>query len=216
MKPLDLQSLFFSAPLIYGSIALLSLFTLTLFIQTLFTYRKNHFLPPAWITQTQELLTYGEFEKLQLSCLQEQGSSFSPLIHILSVGLQSQSQGIDFASSAMRAETERLSALLSRPITLLYDISTIAPMLGLLGTVSGLFSGLYQARESMQAILTLFDGLSVAMGTTIAGLLLALLAHLLAALLKWHLVSLMSQTQAYAQEFATLLPKKKRPAKSQP
>ena len=49
-------------------------------------------------------------------------------------------------------------------------------MIGLLGTVLGMFYAFYDLNRSMESISALFDGLGVSVGTTVGGLIVAILA----------------------------------------
>ena len=60
---------------------------------------------------------------------------------------------------AMKSEGKRASVHFWQRIGLLNDIAIIAPMIGLLGTVLGMFYAFYDINRSIESISTLFDGL---------------------------------------------------------
>ena len=74
-------------------------------------------------------------------------------------------------------------------LSLLSDIALLAPLIGLLGTVLGMFYAFYDVNRSIESLASLFDGLGVSVGTTVAGLLVALSAMILQTILKHKLIS---------------------------
>jgi len=88
---------------------------------------------------------------------------------------------------------------------MLNDIAIIAPMIGLLGTVLGMFYAFYDVNRSIESISTLFDGLGVSVGTTVAGLLVAIVALILHSTAKYRLVQALAQVENNAQKVATLI-----------
>ncbi len=78
-------------------------------------------------------------------------------------------------------------------------------MLGLLGTVLGMFYAFYDINRSIESISTLFDGLGVSVGTTVAGLSVAILALILHSTAKYRLVRTLAHIENEAQSLATLI-----------
>jgi biopolymer transport protein ExbB len=95
-------------------------------------------------------------------------------------------------TETMKTEGKRLTSHLWQRLALLNDIAIVAPMLGLLGTVIGMFYAFYDVNRSIESINALFDGLGIAVGTTVAGLIIAILSMLLATTLKYRLVKNLS------------------------
>ena len=78
-------------------------------------------------------------------------------------------------------------------------------MLGLLGTVLGMFYAFYDINRSIESITTLFDGLGVSVGTTVAGLVVAILALILHSITKYRLVKVLAHVENEAQAIATII-----------
>jgi biopolymer transport protein ExbB len=96
---------------------------------------------------------------------------------------------------AMKSEGKRTSASLWQRLSLLNDVVLIAPMLGLLGTVIGMFYAFYDVNRSIESINALFDGLGIAVGTTVVGLIVAILAMVFYTTLKYQLVRTISRVE---------------------
>jgi biopolymer transport protein ExbB/TolQ len=78
-------------------------------------------------------------------------------------------------------------------------------MLGLLGTVTGMFYAFYDLNRSMESLSTLFDGLGISVGTTVAGLIVAILAMLSYTFLKYRLIRSMTAVENEAMQLAGTL-----------
>jgi biopolymer transport protein ExbB len=105
----------------------------------------------------------------------------------------------------MKAEGKRATVGFWQRIALLNDIAVIAPMLGLLGTVVGMFYAFYDLNRSRESVSTLFDGLGISVGTTVAGLIVAIIAMMLHALAKYRLVRALAIIEDEAQSLAALM-----------
>jgi biopolymer transport protein ExbB len=81
----------------------------------------------------------------------------------------------------------------------------IAPMLGLLGTVLGMFYAFYDLNRSMESISALFDGLGISVGTTVGGLVVAILALMFHAITKYRLTRQLSVIENEAHSLANLI-----------
>jgi len=95
----------------------------------------------------------------------------------------------------LREEGERISRPLWQKAGFVNDIAIIAPMLGLLGTVVGMFYAFYSLNRSAMSLTTLFDGLGVSVGTTVAGLIVSLFAMALYISLKFRLIKSLTQIE---------------------
>ena len=78
-------------------------------------------------------------------------------------------------------------------------------MLGLLGTVLGLFYAFYDLNRSMESISALFDGLGISVGTTVAGLLVAIAAMMFHSMTKYRLIRQLNQVENEAAALVTLI-----------
>lgn len=92
----------------------------------------------------------------------------------------------------MEAQGRRSSNSLWQQVSILNEIAFISPMLGLLGTVLGLFFAFYDSSQSSESLAGIFDGLGIAIGTTVAGLIVAILAMSLSSIIRFRIVGLMN------------------------
>ena len=106
---------------------------------------------------------------------------------------------------SMKAEGKRSTIGFWQKLGLLNDIAIVAPMLGLLGTVLGMFYAFYDVNRSIESVTSLFDGLGVSVGTTVAGLIVAILALILHSSAKYRLIRLLSQVESDAHHTTSLI-----------
>lgn len=184
-----------SSPVIYSLLLLLSFVSFFLFTYALLALSRKTLLPKAWIKKLTKAHSEQKSEQVQKLLCEKN----NPLAQLLECCLKYPTQ----ARAEMQKRLERIGALYWQPISLLYDIANIATMLGLLGTIVGIFQGVSGASHSMEAIFTLFDGLAVAIGTTVAGLSLAVCATLFAAILKWRTTTMLAEIEDKATEMAS-------------
>ena len=158
----------------------LSFIAVMLILFYLFTLRKNVLCPVSFIGQAKDLADHGDVEGLA----ELASNNFSPAGRIINAGLLSSppnAKKVDLAviQNAMEEEGSRQVAQLWTKIQYLMDIGTIAPMIGLLGTVWGMmvsFTGLDAGISLANKSARLTSGVSQAMFTTFGGLIVGILA----------------------------------------
>jgi biopolymer transport protein ExbB len=193
---LDVKEIFSSSPMIYSILIVLSIAAVSIWLYCLFTFREKNNMSSQVIKDVKTYLLNKEYEKAINYC-NCQGHLFASII---SSALGVRSHGPQFVAETMKSEGQRFSTKFWQKINLLNDIVIIAPMLGLLGTVIGMFYAFYDINRSIDSISALFDGLGIAIGTTVAGLIVAILAMIFHATLKYRLVRMLNtvENEAFA------------------
>jgi biopolymer transport protein ExbB len=197
----DLKKVFAAAPLIYSALSILSVASMAIWLYSLATVRPKDILPKAYLAELKQLLRESKYEEAELLT----SSRKNVISSIVSVGLASRQLGPQIMIDAMKSEGKRASTSFWQRLSLLNDIVVIAPMLGLLGTVIGMFYAFYDTNRSIESINALFDGLGIAVGTTVAGLIVAIVAMVFYTTLKYRIVNTLSQVENEALVFATLM-----------
>ncbi|MBM3197808.1 MAG: MotA/TolQ/ExbB proton channel family protein [Chlamydiae bacterium] len=130
------------------------------------------------------------------------------LSQMIAGALACRKHGLQAMMEGMRAEGKRASLSSWQQLSLLHDIAIIAPMLGLLGTVVGLFYAFYDINRSVDSINNLLDGLGISVGTTVAGIVVAILAMILHSLVKFRLMRTLARVEAEAASLTHLMQEK--------
>lgn len=152
-------------------ILLLSIAGVALAVNTLLALRADRLLPGSLRDQCMELAQRGRFNEL-LSITKSQDNLLSRTV---AAGLDDGKFGVDAVREGMAQQGEREIMSLHQRVGYLSMIAAVAPLLGLLGTVTGMiasFNVLGQSRSAPRPE-QLASGIAEALITTCMGLVLA-------------------------------------------
>lgn len=197
----DLKQAFEASPVIYSILFGMSVIAVGIWLYALMSLRSSASVSRTLVGNLQNKLNSNSFDDALTLC-QANDTLFNKM---LTSGIQNRRHGLPVMIEAMKAEGKRVSISFWQKIGLLNDIAIIAPMLGLLGTVLGMFYAFYDVNRSIESVSTLFDGLGVSVGTTVAGLIVAILALILHSTAKYRLIRALAHVENEAQALATLI-----------
>ena len=163
-------------------------------------------MPSGFMHQMRELIHEGRTDVALSTC--EQQAHFSA--NLIGSALAVRKHGPQVMMDALHAEGRRQGVSLWQRVALLNEIAIVAPMLGLLGTVVGLFIAFYGMNRSAESLAAIFDGFGMAVGTTVAGLIVAIMAMIFYTTLKFRLVHLLSSVENEALSVLTIVDYEKR------
>lgn len=198
---IDLNEVFSGSPTIYTILMLLSVASLSIWLYGLFNLRTKELIPEVAIKELRDNLINHQYDEALTLC----GQNKTILFQMLASGIISRSHGQNVMLDTIKAEGRRASAPLWQKAALLNDIALIAPLLGLLGTVLGMFYAFYDLNRSMESITALFDGLGISVATTVCGLIVAILALIFHSIIKYRLVKQLILIENEAQSLANLI-----------
>jgi len=198
---LDLKKVFASSPIIYTLLSLMSVASLAIWLYSLATFRSKEIMPANFSEKVRAMLETAQYEEAHSLC----HTDSNMLAGIVAVGLTTRKLGAQVMMDAMKSEGKRASTAFWQRLSLLNDIVIVAPMLGLLGTVIGMFYSFYDVNRSIESINALFDGLGIAVGTTVMGLVVSILAMIFYTTLKYRLIKTLSLVENEAVSISTLI-----------
>ena len=198
---LNLSKVFNGSPIIYSVLLLMSIFSLMLWMYSLLTLRLNDMIPKEFVENLREQISKKDYESALEICQQDNNFCSS----IIASGIAVRKHGPQVIIDTMESEGRRLGMNLWQRISVLNDIAVIAPMLGLLGTVLGLFYAFYDNTQSIESMTSIFDGLGIAIGTTVAGLIVAILATIFQTTLKFRVVKLLNVVENETVALANII-----------
>jgi biopolymer transport protein ExbB len=198
---LDLIKVFQSCPIIYAVLILMSLTSFAIWLYSLITWRLSEMMPNDFVSQLRMLLVDKHFDAALALC--DQNDNF--VSQIIATGILSRKHGPQVMIDSMQSEGRRCGNSLWQRIILLNEIAVIAPMIGLLGTVLGLFLAFYNNKHTAESIASIFDGLGVAVGTTVVGLIVAILAMIFYTTLKFRVISLLNAIENETLSLVTII-----------
>lgn len=198
---ISIKQVFGGAPIIYTLLSILSIVSLSIWSYSMLTIRSSELLPEKLIKDLKSKLISNQFTDALHLC-QKERHFFCKMV---ATGILARKQGLGMMVEMMKAEGKRSTVGFWQRLNLLNDIAIIAPMLGLLGTVMGMFYAFYDIHRSSESLSILFDGLGVSVGTTIAGLVVAIIAMILHSVAKYRLVKALANLENEAQGIAALI-----------
>jgi biopolymer transport protein ExbB len=150
----------------------LSITALALAVDDLRIVSKSRLIPDGLSDEVRDLVAAGELKRARLAC--KAHPSF--LAAVIAHGLSEIDGGWTEVEKAMEDATAEQAARLFRRIEYLNVIGNIAPMVGLLGTVTGMLLAFKQVAdtEGNAGAAQLADGIYQALVTTVAGLIIAI------------------------------------------
>jgi biopolymer transport protein ExbB len=198
---IDFKQVFFASPLIYTALFFLSTTSLAIWLYSLLTFRTKKLYSKEFATNLKTLLLNQKYDEALKHC----DAQKSLLSNMIVAGINSRRHGMQVMTDTIKTEGKRASASFWQKLSLLNDIVIIAPMFGLLGTVIGMFYAFYDVNRSIESINSLFDGLGIAVGTTVMGLIVAIIAMFFYTTSKYRLVKLLSTVENEAMSISHLI-----------
>jgi biopolymer transport protein ExbB len=184
-------------------LALLSVAAFALVLYYFFTIKQDKLVPVEFLNKVNSMIQMGKFEEAKILC-----SNNDNLIAKIGLsGLEKRMQGSAVIEESVQDSGKRSVTSLWQKLSYLADIAAIAPMVGLLGTVLGMIQAFNVIAFQTGAVkpILLASGISKAMVTTAAGLIIAIPAMMFYSLFKGKLQSVTSQVEHIANELVQLL-----------
>ena len=177
--------------------------TVALIIDALITVKREKLRPEELVEGVRESLDDGDLDAAIESCESNPG----PLSSILMVGFSNITEGFDVIQEAIASSAEIENEKLLQRVNYLNLCGQIAPMLGLLGTVTGMvraFAGLGGAAGGARAQV-LASAISTALWTTAVGLMIAVPALLAYTLIRNHATRIILEIEATVTDLIKVL-----------
>ena len=163
------RDLFMFSPVINGIIAGLSVLGLLFFLFFMLSINRRTFAPSAFVDEVVKLVIRGDYERAGDVCRRARGV-FAAGIVLRCVENHSQNHSVML--DMIDTEGRRQADIVWNRVSYLADISNIAPMLGLVGTVLGMIKAFYGLEHESGGVdaMVLSRGVGEAMATTLFGL----------------------------------------------
>lgn len=167
---LSLQDILDAGGTIGYLILALSIVMVALMVQHLLTVRRGVMIPTGLADEVHGLIAQGKYAEAEAACRERP----SALARLLSAGLAEAKLGYSAVEKALEDAAVEQSARLLRRVEYLTTIGTIAPMLGLLGTVWGMILAFLEFEQKANPqVSELAPGIYRALVTTLFGLMVA-------------------------------------------
>ena len=182
---------------------LLSIATIYLFSMKWSTIRKASKVDPAFIQQIKEYIETGKISQAQELCRQTN----TPTARLVEKGIERLGRPLQDIQTSIENVGNMEVASLEKGLPMLATIAGGAPMIGFLGTVMGMvqaFFNMAQAGSNIDITL-LSGGIYTAMVTTVAGLIVGIMAYFGYNLLTNQVSDVVTKMQNTTVEFVDML-----------
>lgn len=177
------KQLFMFSPVINGMIVGLSVLGLLFFLYFMLSINRRTFAPPRFVDEVVKLVVRGDYERAGDVCRRSRGVFAASIVQRC---IENNTQNHSVMLDMIDTEGRRQADIIWNRVSYLADISNIAPMLGLLGTVLGMIKAFYGLEHETGGIdaIALSKGVGEAMATTLFGLSVGILTLVLYSLVK--------------------------------
>lgn len=174
----------------------LSVAFLALILETLLSVRRGTLMPRGLAEDLHKLIGEGQLRQAEERCRQQK----SYLGYVVASGLAEAPMGYAAVEKAMEDASSQQAARLFRKMEYFTLIGTIAPMLGLLGTVQGMIEAFMEfENKANPQVSELAPGIYKALVTTFQGLCVAIPALAVYAVMRNRVDELVAQTTLMAE-----------------
>jgi len=198
---LNLKEVFLASPIIYSILLLMNICSSVILLYTFLTFKPKDLIPKDTFEEIRSRLVKEDFDGALSFCENKNDL----LAKMITSGINARKHGAQFMMDTIKSEGRRATQSFWHRVGILNDIVVVAPMLGLLGTVIGMFYAFYDINRSIESLTALFDGLGIAVGTTVAGLIVAIIAMGFHAILKYRMIKTLQVVENNAVSLASLI-----------
>ena len=197
-----MYELFLKGGVLMYPIAFCSIVALGIFLERLWALRRGKVIPRGFLMEVIDLVAKGKLAEAMALCKRTDAS----ISHVLYAGLSSYGKRRDAIKERMEEVGRREVANMERYINVVGTIAGVAPVLGLLGTVSGMIKSFNViALQGVAEPGALAGGISEALLTTAAGLIVAIPSFVMHRYLRNRVHSLTLEMEEVALRLLDLL-----------
>lgn len=176
MKELNFIEIFLAGGWVMYPLGLLSVIAATLCLLYLFTIRQNSVVSDRFMDAAEAMIRSRDLQGLTAFSRRQSECMARITQRVLDFIIANPSVTLAEVREITESEGSRQSGLLTSRVSYLSDIGNIAPMLGLLGTVIGMIQAFLDLSTGSEGVkqMQLSSGISVALITTAAGLMISI------------------------------------------
>ncbi|NQY28091.1 MAG: MotA/TolQ/ExbB proton channel family protein [Flavobacteriaceae bacterium] len=162
--------------IIIGLLVVLLIVALYIYFERLLAIKQGAKVDDNFMDQIKDHVTSGNIEAANLLCVQDK----SPVSALIAKGISRIGKPLEDIHTAIENAGRLEIYKLEKNVSVLATISGVAPMIGFLGTVIGMIISIFEIANSGGNIdiKTLAGGLYTAMTTTVAGLVVGIVAYM--------------------------------------
>lgn len=189
------EQLFMFSPYINGAIGVLSVIALGLFVWYLLTINSRAMVPVDFVDELNKLVIRGKYDVAADLCRANRKIFVASVVQRC---LDNAGKGHSVILDMIDTEGRRRADTIWNRISYLADVSNVAPMLGLLGTVLGMIKAFFllQGQTASVNAMALSRGVGEAMSTTMFGLAVGIIALVFYSIVKSRVTRTLAEAEA--------------------
>lgn len=154
----------------------LLVFAIYIYFERLFAIKAASKIDSNFMNQIKDHVTNGKTDSAQILCAQVN----TPVSRLINKGISRIGKPLEDISTALESAGRLEVYELEKNVSVVATISGVAPMIGFLGTVIGMILSIFEIANAggQIDIKLLADGLYTAMTTTVAGLIVGIVAYM--------------------------------------
>lgn len=189
--------------IIIGILFVLLTVTIYIYFERFFSIKSASKIDKNFMDQIKDYITNGKIESADALCK----SKDTPISRLIGKGISRIGKPLDDINTAIETAGKLEIYQLEKNVSMLATIAGSAPMIGFLGTVIGMIVAIHEIANAggQIDIKMLSDGLYTAMTTTVAGLIVGIIAYVAYNHLVVRTDKVVYQMEAKSVEFLDLL-----------
>lgn len=146
-----------------------SVFGVAIILERFWSLRESHVIPQNLMEDVKKLVGSGSIKRDAVEALRVN----SPLGQIMAVAIENQNSSLEIIKDSIEEAGSLVSYKLERYLGALSTISTVAPLLGLFGTIIGMVELFSSFTSSGHDVAVFARGISIALYNTAGGIVVA-------------------------------------------
>ena len=146
-----------------------SVFGVAIILERLWSLRESYVIPNNLLKDVKKLVVSGSIKKDAIEALRKN----SPLGEIMSTAIENQNSSLEIIKDSIEETGSLVSYKLEKYLGALSTISTVAPLLGLFGTIIGMVELFSSFTSSGHDVAVFARGISIALYNTAGGIVVA-------------------------------------------
>ncbi|MDX1445568.1 MotA/TolQ/ExbB proton channel family protein [Lishizhenia sp.] len=185
-------------------LAIMSVYAIYIFVERFLALRRASQIDPNFLTNVKQMLVDGKIDDAKNLCARTN----TPSARMIEKGISRLGKHVDVVSSAIDNTGKLEISKLEQRLSFLATASGAAPMIGFLGTTLGMVQTFNEMKnlDSLQ-LDTIAPGIMTAMVTTVAGLIVGIIAYMGYNYLVAKITTVIYRMENDAMEFMDLLHK---------
>ena len=185
-------------------LTIMSFYAIYVFVERLLALKRSSQADPNFLSQIKDLLSEGKIDDAKKLCV----STESPSARMLEKGISRLGKPVDIVASTIESTAKLEISRLEQRLSFLATAAGAAPMIGFLGTTIGMVKT-FNAMKNLDSLDlgTIAPGIMTAMVTTVAGLIVGIIAYMGYNYLVSKISKVVYRMEIDAMEFMDLLHK---------